>query len=221
MPTSVSVKVQEPRLLEGSRVQATDAPPTRVPAAASTRSLQRRRAAGAPDRHRGTYPFSVFPWRSRRAGWARVTLGRQAGSAPAAQADAHSCLKDPISSASEADNPTPLLGLSQSHRGPFRKHGASWLVRRHGWPAGCSPGLEVLEAGQLGWHRGPAGTPGPTAGVCLPTPPCEGGCTPAPCCPQKGPLLRTVRVSAGPAGTLQPQALHTIGAQCLLVGGPA
>lgn len=38
--------------------------------------------------------------------------------------------------------------------------------------------------------------------------------------PPKGPPLRTVRVSAGPLGTLQPQALHTIGAQRLLVGGP-
>ena len=192
-----------------------------MPAAASTRSLQRRQAARVPDTQRGTYPFSIFPWRSRRAGRARVALGRQAGSAPAAQADVHSCLKDPISSASEAENPTPLLGLSHSHRGLFGKHGVSWLIRRHAWPAGCSPGLEVLEAGQLGWHRGPAGTPGPTAGVSLPTPPCEAGCTPAPRCPPKGPLLCTVRVSAGPASTLQPQALHTIGAQRLLVGGPA
>ena len=138
--------------------------PTWVPAAASACSLQRRRAAGAPNMQWGTYPFSVFPRRSRRAGWARVALGRQAGSAPAPWAGTHGCLKAPISSASEAENPTPLPGLSQSHRGLFGKHGASWLVGRHGWPAGRSPGLEVLEAGQLGWHRGPTGTPGPMAG---------------------------------------------------------
>ena len=54
-----------------------------------------------------------------------------------------------------------------------------------------------------------------TSPNCQPPPP------PAPRCPPKGPLLCTVRVSAGPASTLQPQALHTIGAQRLLVGGPA
>lgn len=84
-----------------------------------------RRAAGVAHTRQVTYPFSVFPWRSRRAGRTRVALGSQAGSALGPRADTHGCLKPPISSfsASETENPNRLPRLSQSHRGPLWRQG--------------------------------------------------------------------------------------------------
>ena len=91
-PTSVSIKVHELRLPEVGCSPLMPPTTTRVRTAAGIHTVFRRRAAGAPYTQQDTYPFSIFPRRSWRAGRARVALGRQAGSAPAPRVDAHGCI---------------------------------------------------------------------------------------------------------------------------------
>lgn len=118
-----------------------------------------------PDMQRDTYPFSVFPRRSRRAGRARVALGRQAGSAPAPRVDAHGCLTPPfhLSLLPRLKIPPHSRALPRVTEDPSKTR--CLLARRGAWLAGgMLPGPRSPGGGSARAAPRTPGAPGPAAG---------------------------------------------------------